>query len=451
MTYRVLAREKKGEEEDENRKSYICSGDGISDSRIGVWRLALSLDITAGVVVTEDVIINAIMYSPPGTDTHHEWLELYNKDTKAINITGWKFYEDGTNHSLTLEQGSMTIPVAGYAIIADNATMFLNEHPECTCTVIDSVFSLRNTEEYIALKNATLDIIDDVTYNVSWGADGNGRTLELNETGGWEESRVDGGTPCKRNSVLEDREAPIVINATATPSTIAVNTENITLHVDVADKDICDINNVTIDLSPIGKSQDTVMSIVGCCTRDNLMWYQFEHETSASVTGTFNLTVNATDICDNYNNTVNITLTVISESITFDTGPGTYPSIRGTHNGTIILNQTMEVHRIYTYPCFKTDGHSEYVAFYNNSGTSEEIANGTWIGTYLGSYQWITFDKSFTLKADVTYNYTIRTGCYPQIHHTHALDTGNGIITCTEFIDANSRVYNDWIPAIKLE
>jgi hypothetical protein len=154
------------------------------------------------VQTTCDIDINEIMYNPPGADTDHEWLELYNNDTTDIDIKGWRFYEAGTNHSLTLIQGSRIIPAGGYAIIADNATTFLDEHQECNCTVIDSAFSLNNSGEYIALKNATLDIVDEVAYNASWGADGNGRTLELNATGRWGESRVDEGTPCQRNSVL---------------------------------------------------------------------------------------------------------------------------------------------------------------------------------------------------------------------------------------------------------
>ena len=66
---------------------------------------------------------------------------------------------------------------------------------------MDSTFSLRNSDEYIALKNATSDLIDEVTYNSSWGADGNGKTLERTATGVWAESLADGGTPCKLNSV----------------------------------------------------------------------------------------------------------------------------------------------------------------------------------------------------------------------------------------------------------
>jgi len=55
------------------------------------------------------------------------------------------------------------------------------------------------------------------------------------------------------------------------------------------------------------------------------------------------------------------------------------------------------------------------------------------------------------LKANVSYNYTIRTGSYPQIHHTDRLEIDNGVITCEEFIDANGRRYEDGIPAIRLE
>ncbi|MCK4731554.1 MAG: hypothetical protein KAT65_03765, partial [Methanophagales archaeon] len=68
-----------------------------------------------------------------------------------------------------------------------------------------------------------------------------------------------------------------------------------------------------------------------------------------------------------------------------------------------------------------------------------------------GDYHYIVFEKSFMLEKDVTYSYTIRTGSYPQIHHTPALPIASGWINCTEFIDANGKIYKeDWIPAIIL-
>ena len=153
------------------------------------------------VILPPEVVINEIMYNPVGGDTGHEWIEIYNNGTESVNLTGWKLYEDTANHGLTLEQGSMLILTGGYAIIADNATQFLIDHPGYTGTVIDSVFSLSNTGEYIALKDASLNIVDGVTYNASWGADENSRTLEVNKAGEWKESRVDGGTPGEVNSV----------------------------------------------------------------------------------------------------------------------------------------------------------------------------------------------------------------------------------------------------------
>lgn len=50
-----------------------------------------------------------------------------------------------------------------------------------------------------------------------------------------------------------------------------------------------------------------------------------------------------------------------------DTGSGTYPSISGTHNGTIKPSQTITVSKLYTYPCSGTGGHSEYARIWNST------------------------------------------------------------------------------------
>ena len=136
-----------------------------------------------------------------------------------------------------------------------------------------------------------------------------------------------------------------------------------------------------------------------------------------------------------------------SEKVIFDAGESKnpYPSIFGTHNGTITPNQTITVHKLYTYPCKGTGGHTEYVKFWNLTWNVTANWNG-----YRGDWHNVSFNESFTLVKGETYNYTFRTGSYPQIHHTPARPTANGWINCSEFVDANGRVYYDWIPAIKL-
>jgi parallel beta-helix repeat protein len=132
----------------------------------------------------------------------------------------------------------------------------------------------------------------------------------------------------------------------------------------------------------------------------------------------------------------------------FDTGPGTYPSIMGTHEGTITPSRTITVSSLYTYPCAGTGGHAEYAAISHSNGSI--IAEAHWNG-YQGNWQTISFNISFTLHTGTTYNYTIRTGSYPQIIHEHSKEVTGGTITCTSFVDANGKRYNDWIPAIRLE
>jgi hypothetical protein len=127
-----------------------------------------------------------------------------------------------------------------------------------------------------------------------------------------------------------------------------------------------------------------------------------------------------------------------------------YPSISGIHNGTITPTWNLTVNKLYTYSCPGTGGHTEYVAFYNST-TGAVIANSTWNG-YQGSedYHYIEFDQTFTLYANETYNYTIRTGSYPQIIHEHSWNANGGVITCEEFVDINGKRHDGWIPAIRL-
>jgi parallel beta-helix repeat protein len=132
----------------------------------------------------------------------------------------------------------------------------------------------------------------------------------------------------------------------------------------------------------------------------------------------------------------------------FDTGEGTYPSIMGVHKGYFTPNHKISVHQIYTYPCAGTGGHSEYVAFYDESGN--EIANAHWDG-YQGDYHDISFDGHLTLYQGVVYSYEIRTGSYPQIIHNQTFSDEYGTINCTSFVDANGRSHTNWIPAIRLE
>jgi len=111
------------------------------------------------------------------------------------------------------------------------------------------------------------------------------------------------------SSTLGTSSDVMVLNASATPSVIAVNRDITELRVDVAGIN-SSIDLVKIDLSPLGGNASTIMSLIGNFTEGNISGYRFNYSTNASVEGSFNLKVNATDMNGNYNNSVSFMLEV---------------------------------------------------------------------------------------------------------------------------------------------
>ena len=133
------------------------------------------------------LVITEIMYNPVGTDSTHEWIEIKNGSTGAIDLTDWDFFENGTNHGLTLALGEDAILAPGeFAVIAQDAVTFREptDFPGFSGTLFDSAFDLSNTGETIAMKNSGGEIVDEVTYSSSTGADNDGDSLQLT-TVGW--------------------------------------------------------------------------------------------------------------------------------------------------------------------------------------------------------------------------------------------------------------------------
>lgn len=133
-----------------------------------------------------EIVINEIMYSLDGDDSGREWVEIFNKSSSSVDLSGFKLSEGGTNHGLTLKQGNKNLALNSYAILANDIDKFLIDHPGYAGTIFYSSFSLKNDGELITFKNGDLKI-DEVIYASSTGANGNGKSLQL-INGEWKES-----------------------------------------------------------------------------------------------------------------------------------------------------------------------------------------------------------------------------------------------------------------------
>jgi len=115
-----------------------------------------------------DIIINEIC--PTGcASSGHQWIEIYNKGSEPVDLTGWKFYEDKTNHSLNIASSSMEqdflIESGEHAIIAQNDIYFFEDNPDVTSTVFDSSWgTLNKGGEEISLRDSASDLLEQFTY-----------------------------------------------------------------------------------------------------------------------------------------------------------------------------------------------------------------------------------------------------------------------------------------------
>lgn len=133
------------------------------------------------IVSSAQMVITEVMYDLEGADSGREWVEVCNTSSESLDMSGWRLYENKTDHKLSLQAGSEVISSGSVAVIADNADTFLLDWPSFQGTLFDSAFSLSNTGETIEIRTPELVMTDSVLYSSEWGASGDGMSLHRGE------------------------------------------------------------------------------------------------------------------------------------------------------------------------------------------------------------------------------------------------------------------------------
>jgi len=125
------------------------------------------------------VKFSEINYDPIGSDTGHEWVEVYNDDMESIDFTKYKFCEGGSCHNIKAFNESKEIEKNTFAILSSKPDIFLKEHENFSGIIFKSSFSLKNTEgEKLELEDSDKQIISVLEYNPEIGGK-NGDTLSV--------------------------------------------------------------------------------------------------------------------------------------------------------------------------------------------------------------------------------------------------------------------------------
>ena len=94
------------------------------------------------------IIINEILPNPVGEDSEEEWIELYNKGTKSVNLLNWQLDDEA----------------GGSKVFLFNEDNWLNSKNYLLINRVESNLALNNSEDQVRLFNKNGQQIDSVNY-----------------------------------------------------------------------------------------------------------------------------------------------------------------------------------------------------------------------------------------------------------------------------------------------
>ena len=147
-------------------------------------------------ILLSDVVINELMYDPISGNDDDQYVELYNRGTNTLNLSGWQL-----TSAITFSFPSITLAPNGYLVVARNMTNLFAQYANLNSanTVGNYSGKLSHNGEYLALTmpaehkttnssgglvtNIIDIVVNDLTYGTGgrWGqwSAGGGSSLEL--------------------------------------------------------------------------------------------------------------------------------------------------------------------------------------------------------------------------------------------------------------------------------
>ena len=247
---------------------------GLSDcsgNTIGASNTASFVYYSVQTAAFQDIIINEIFAdpSPPVNLPNAEFVELYNRSNKTIDLNGMVF-NDGSDHVL-----------AAYLLFPDSfviltAAANVGSYAVYGSTISTGSMTLTNSGELLQLKSSNGTTIDSVQYDDAWYADA------TKEDGGWSLELVNpnlicqgadnwqaalsnnGGTPGQQNSIfsnIPDLQGPLLVSANFIDSNRIQLSFNETLGANATTLTNYTVSTTTINTVTLSAPQTVVLEL----------------------------------------------------------------------------------------------------------------------------------------------------------------------------------------------
>lgn len=193
----------------------LVSDEFIENNNDGFKISAVQINELAG-----DIVVNEIMYSPNSSDP--EWIEIYNKSTKQINLKGYQL-ANTTSKSKVVTKTVLLNPEEYFVFTRDSSMYQI--YPKASRFSVAAFSSFNNTSDKVVLLDSLDRTIDSLEYKISWGGS-TGKSLERidwlrssTDSTNWKTSQNQlGGTPGVVNSNSQKKFDVVVSKIIYTPS-----------------------------------------------------------------------------------------------------------------------------------------------------------------------------------------------------------------------------------------
>ena len=135
-----------------------------------------------------DLLINEIMADPTPTVglPEVEWVEIFNRSNKTLNLNGLHFDDGGSQQVLP----AYTLAPQTYVVLATTANATILKTLVPNVLGVAGFPSLNNDGDVLTLSTAGGTVIDRVAYSIDW------HTETAKKDGGWTLERINPNSPC---------------------------------------------------------------------------------------------------------------------------------------------------------------------------------------------------------------------------------------------------------------